>query len=211
MTIYLVLKAKDLFPRIFAAIIFVPFLLISPITLVGGHWPATAYLPAIIESGKAKRWVIWTIVGFALLVNSLGFAYYLFFYPIPSDLKGKEFSVNQEFARFIKDATPVQGRTFYLADDIGTFGLVTFHGRVQVYPPPGKLKEAEAWGTVDLKPGDNVVYFTRAGTGEILAGLKKVFRTVTVEPRRRLFAKDADIPTKMTIFHCRGYRGGRVP
>jgi 4-amino-4-deoxy-L-arabinose transferase-like glycosyltransferase len=200
-----------LLPRLFSAIVFIPFLLISPIAMVGGHWPATAYLPAIIEAGKTKKWIIGTIIGFALFVNSLGFIYYIFLYPTPPDLRGKEFTVNQQFAKFIKESTPVKGRTFYLADDIGTFGLVSFHGGVKVYPPPGKLKEAEAWGTVDIKKGDNVIYFTREGTDEIYAGLKQVFQKVTVEKEKRLFAKDADIPTKMTIFHCHGYLGGKLP
>jgi len=196
---------------IFSAVVFLPFLLISPLVMVGGHWPATAYLPAIIGSGKTKKWIIGTIIVFALLVNSLAFVYYIFLYPTPPDLKGKEFTVNQQFAAFIKQATPARGRTFYLADDIGTFGLVTFHGRVKVYPPPKQLKEAEAWGTADIKPGDNVIYFTRENTLEIQAGLKKVFQAVAVEKTKRLFTKDADIPTKMTIFHCRSYLGGRIP
>ncbi len=196
---------------IFAAVVFLPFLLLSPLAMVGGHWPATAYLPAIIESGKAKRWVSWTIVGFALLVNSLGFVYYLFLYPTPPALRGKELTVNREFARFIRQSTPVKGRTYYLADDIGTFGLVSFHGQVKVYPVPGKLKEAEAWGTAPVRPGDNIIYFTRERTTEIEAGLHRVFQRVVTEKERRLFTKDADIPTKLTIFHCTGFRGGQLP
>lgn len=196
---------------IFSTVVWLPFLLISPLAMVGGHWPATAYLPAILESGRTKKWLFRTIIGFALLVNTLGFSYYLFLYPTPPELKGKEFSVNQQLAQFIKDSTPLEGKTFYLADDIGTFGLVSFHGRVQVYPPPGRLEEAAAWGRANIQKGDNVIYFTRENTSEIQAGLTAVFRKVVVEPQKRLFTKDADIPTKMTIFHCYDYKGGVIP
>jgi hypothetical protein len=211
LTIWLIFRGKELLPKIYSAMVFFPFLLISPISMIGGHWPATAYLPAILETSKTKKWVFWTIIGFALFVNTLGFSYYLFLYPTPPELKGKEFSVNQQLAQFIKDSTPLEGRTFYLADDIGTFGLVSFHGRVQVYPPPDRLEEAAAWGRADIQKGDNVIYFTRESTPEIQSGLTAVFRQVTVEPKKRLFTKDADIPTRLTIFHCREYLGGSIP
>ncbi len=196
---------------VFSAIVFLPFLLISPLVMVGGHWPATAYLPAIIEVGKAKKWVIWTIVGFALFVNSLGFAYYLFLYPTPAELKGRELTINQQLPQFIKESTPKKGRTFYIANDIGTFGLVSFHGKVKVYSPPGLSREMEVWGKPDIKKGDNVLYFARENTDELYKKLKPLFRKVWIEPKRRLFTKDADIPTKMQIFHCESFKSGVLP
>jgi len=211
LTIWLIFRGKELLPKIYSAVVWLPFLLISPISMVGGHWPATAYLPAILEAGRTKKWLFRTIIGFALFVNTLGFSYYLFLYPTPPELKGKEFSINQQLAQFIREATPAEGKTFYLADDIGTFGLVSFHGRVQVYPPPGRLEEAAAWGRADIQKGNNIIYFTRENTSEIHAELTEVFQKVLVDPKKRIFTKDADIPTKMTIFHCHNYLGGRIP
>jgi hypothetical protein len=196
---------------IFSAVVFLPFAVISPIANVGGHWVATAYLPAIINSSQFKRFAIGTTLFFALLVNILGFTYYIFLYPTPAELKGKEFTINQQLPRFLKESNPKSGRTFYLANDIGTFGLVSFHGKVKVYSPPGLSKEMEAWGTPDIKKGDNVIYFARENTTELQKGLKPLFHRVWVEPNKRLFTKDADIPTRMQIFHCEGYLGGKLP
>ncbi|MDD5383225.1 MAG: hypothetical protein PHH60_06200, partial [Candidatus Margulisbacteria bacterium] len=147
---------------------------------------------------------------FALLINSLAFTYYLFLYPTPQELQGQELAVNQKFAQFVKESTPRQGKTFYLANNLGLAGLVAFHGKVKVYMAPGRLKQFDLWGRPDIKPGDNVIYFV-LNQKEVYNGLLPIFRRVQIEPHRRLFAKDADIPSKTEIYHCFGYKGGQIP
>ena len=114
---------------IFSAVVFLPFLLISPLINVGGHWTASAYFPAVLESGRAKKWLFGLIVFFAVLVNVLGFTYYIFLYPTPPELKGKEFTINRELPQFLKAAAPKTGRTFYFANNMGIMGMVSFHGK----------------------------------------------------------------------------------
>ena len=213
MTIYMVLKRankESLLLKIFSAVVFLPFALISPIINVGGHWPAAAYLPAILATNRAKKTTIGLILFFGILVNSLAFTYYLFLYPTPAELKGKEFTINQQLPQFIKESTPKKGKTFYLANDIGLIGLVSFHGSVQVYAPPGQIKQMDMWGTPDIKKGDNIIYFAR-NIGGLYENLKPIFETVRIEPNKHLFTKDADIPTKAKIFICQGFRGGKLP
>lgn len=201
-------------PKLFSllsAVVFLPFAVISPILNVGGHWPATAYLPAILSTDRARKMTLSLIIFFALLVNILGFTYYIFLYPTPAELKGREFTINQQLPQFIKASTPKKGRTFYIANDIGTIGLVSFHGRVRVYSPPGRIRQMDMWGAPDIKKGDNVIYFAREHTPQLHKELKPLFSRVWIEPEKRIFAKDADIPTRMQIFHCRGFRGGQLP
>ena len=221
MTIYLVLRRgwqsfrtqdqDGLLFAIMSAVVFLPFAVISPILNVGGHWPATAYLPAILSTDRARKRTLSLIIFFALLVNILGFTYYIFLYPTPPELKGKEFTINQQLPQFIKDTTPIKGRTFYIANDIGTIGLVSFHGRVRVYSPPGRIRQMDMWGAPDIKKGDNVIYFTRENAPELHKKLRPLFSRVWIDPEKRIFSKDADIPTRMQIFHCRGFRGGQLP
>jgi len=130
---------------------------------------------------------------------------------MPAELKGQEFTLNQKLPQFIKESTPKKARTFYLANDIGTFGLVSFYGKVKVYSPPGLSKEMEIWGTPDIKKGDHVIYFAREGTAELYEKLKPLFQKVWIEPKKRIFTKDADIPNKMQIFHCVEFQGGSIP
>lgn len=220
MTIYIVFRrswlsfksrnSENLLFSILAAAAFLPFAIISPIINIGGHWLAVAYLPAILATNHAKKITAGLIIFFALFVNILGYAYFLFLYPTPEELKGKEFSINRQLPQFIKASTPKRGRTFYLADDIGLIGLVTFHGKVKVHAPPGRIKQMDLWGVPEIKRGDNVLYFSRSG--KILEEkLRRRFQKIRVEPEKRIFTKDADIPTKAQIFHCRGFRGGELP
>jgi len=217
MTIYLVFNKwwkkpeTESLGSILAAAVFLPFALISPLVNVGGHWPATAYLPAILSTNRSKKIAIGLIVFFALLVNILGFTYYIFLYPTPAELKGKEFTINRQLPQFIQESTPKKGRIFYLANDIGTIGLVSFHGKVRVHSPAGRIKQMDMWGTPDIRKGDNAIYFARERTEELHKKLKPLFQRVWKEPKKRIFTKDADIPTRMQIFHCRGYRGGELP
>jgi len=196
---------------IFSAIVFLPFAFISPIANVGGHWPATAYLPAVLSSSQFKKPWLYTTIVLALLVNILAFTYYIFLYPTPDQLKGREFTINSQLPQFIKESTLKTGQTYCVANDIGTFGLIYFHGKVKPYSPPGFSQEMEVWGRLDLKKGDNILYFCRENTGQIHERLKPLFKKVRVEPAKRLFTKDADIPTRMQIFHCLGFKGGQLP
>ncbi|MFA5112783.1 MAG: glycosyltransferase family 39 protein [Candidatus Margulisiibacteriota bacterium] len=210
LTFYLIFKGKDLLAKLYAAAVFLPFLLISPLINVGGHWPSTSYLPALIEISRSKKWVIWTMVGFALFVNSVGFAYYLWLYPTPAELKGKEFTINQQLPQFIKDSAPKTGRTWVFANDLGMVGLVTFHGKTRAYMAPGRLKQVDLWGKPELQKGDNIIYFALNET-PLYDKLKLSFRKVWIEPNKRIFNKDANLPTLTQIYHAAGYKGGLIP
>ncbi|MFA6170377.1 MAG: glycosyltransferase family 39 protein [Candidatus Margulisiibacteriota bacterium] len=210
-SIYLIYKArKNLLLATFAGAVLLPFTLISPIINVGGHWPACAYLPALVGSGKMKRWVIGVMIGFALVLDLGGFAYYLFFYPTPADLRGQEFTINAQLPAYLKATTPKTGKTYYFANDLGLLGLVAFHGQVKVNMAPGRLKQVDMWGKPELKTGDNIIYFA-INEQEIGDKLKPRFKKVWVEPRHRLFNKDANLPNLTKIFHAEGYKGGKLP
>ncbi len=195
---------------VFSAAAFLPFLLISPLVNIGGHWTASAYFPAVLEAGRAKKWFLGLTVFFALLVNVAGFTYYIFLYPIPPQLRGKEFTVNRELPQFLESAAPRTGRTFYFANNLGVLGLVSFHGRVDAYMAGGRMWLVDQWPRADLKRGDNVIYFV-LDEKELYEKLKPLFRRVWLDPQPRLFAKDADIPTKTEVFHCEGFKGGELP
>ncbi|MFA4843573.1 MAG: glycosyltransferase family 39 protein [Candidatus Margulisiibacteriota bacterium] len=211
LTLYLVFnkKAPQMF-KLFAGVVLTPFLLISPIMNIGGHWTATTYLPAILDLPRAKRWVIVTTLLFALAVNSAAFAYYLFYYPLPAELKGKEQTINRQLPQYLKEVAPKSGRTFYLANDLGMIGLVSFHGRTKTYMAPGRLRQVDLWGAPNIRRGDNIIYFALNET-TLHEKLRPLFRAVSIEPHKRLFNKDADLPNKTTIFICTGYLGGKLP
>lgn len=212
LTLYLIFRdsTKNLLLKIYSAVVFIPFLLISPVINIGGHWTSTSYLPAVLDSQRAKRWVIGTIVGFALLVNALGFIYYIFLYPVPAELKGREFTINQELPAYLKAVAPKTGQTYYFANDLGMLGLVAFHGQVRTWMAPGRLRQVDLWGKPQLQKGDNIIYFALNET-PLFDKLKPMFRQVTIEPKKRLFSKDADLPNLTSIFICESYKGGPIP
>ncbi len=207
LTIWLIFRHRTPLLSVFSAAAFLPFLLISPFVNIGGHWTASAYFPAVLETGRAKKWFLGTTLFFALLVNVLGFTYYIFLYPIPPQLKGKEFTVNRELPQFLKTAAP---RTFIYANNMGVLGLVSFHGRTDAYMAKGRMWLVDQWPAADLKKGDNVIYFV-LDEKELAGKLKPLFRKVWLDPQPRLFAKDADIPTKTEVLHCEGFKGGELP
>ncbi len=191
--------------------VFLAFLILSPIMTVGGHWPAAAYIPAILFLGQLNnKKVIGLTLFFAILVNCLGFAYYLFLYPTPQALIGKEATINQKLSEFLRASTPTKENTFYLANNLGMAGLVAFHGKVRVHMSPGNLKQFDLWGEPEFKIGDNAIYFV-LNHSEMHEKLKPLFKRVKVEPQKRIFTKDADIPNKTEIYHCLGYKGGPLP
>ena len=212
MTIYLIFsrKIKELPLKILSAMVFLPFALISPIINVGGHWPSTAYLPAILDSHRAKKVTIGILLSFAILVNVAGFAYYLLYYPVPAELKGKEFTINQQLPVYLKEVTPPSGKTYYLANDLGMLGLVAFHGKVPVNMAPGRLKQVDLWGKLEMQKGDNAIYFALNET-TLYDKLTPLFKKVSIEPHKRIFNKDANLPNLTTIYLCSGYLGGTIP
>jgi len=212
MTLYLILREKWKYPllKIFSAVVFLPFAAISPLMNIGGHWPAASYLPAVLDSNRAKKITIGLILFFALLVNILGFTYYIFLYPTPEELKGKELTINSELPNYLKEVTPKNGRTYYFANDLGMLGLVSFHGKATAYMASGRLKQVDLWGKPEINTGDNLIYFA-LNEAPLYEKLKPLFNRVLIESKKRIFAKDADIPNQTQIFICEGYRGGIIP
>jgi hypothetical protein len=212
MMLYLVFHRgwNNFLMKIFSAVVFLPFLIISPLMNVAGHWISTAYLPSILASSRSKKMTIGLIIFFALLVNATGIAYYFFFYPVPDALRGREMKTNAELPAFLSQSAPKQGRTYYFANDLGMIGLVSFYGKQKVYMAPGRLRQVDLWGKPALQKGDNVLYFALNET-TLCEKLKPLFKKVWIEPRARLFNRDADLPTKTQIFHCEGYKGGVIP
>ncbi|MBI5399450.1 glycosyltransferase family 39 protein [Candidatus Saganbacteria bacterium] len=210
-TIFMVLREKkSKMLKIYSAVVFLPFLLISPIMNVGGHWPAAAYLPAILNSPRLKKAVFALAIFLALIVNGLGLGYYAFFYPTPVELQGREFTINKNLPQYIKGVTPGAGKTYYLGNDLGILGLVAFHGHVPVNMAPRRLRQVDLWGKLEIRRGDNVIYFALNET-PLLEKLKPLFIKVKLEPQKRLFNKDADLPNKLQIFICETFRGGNLP
>jgi len=195
----------------FCAPVFLAFSLISPLIMVGGHWPATAYLPAIVYLGQTKnKWLIYLTLFFALFVNIAGMAYYLFLYPIPKAMAGQELNINHKLPTYINKVTPQEGKTFYFANNLGLAGLAEFHGKVKVFLAPGRLKQFDLWGKPNLQKGDNLVYFA-LNESELYDKLIPLFSQVKKETTPQIFTKDADVPSKTLIFICRDFKGGTLP
>jgi len=195
----------------FCAPVFLAFSLISPLIMVGGHWPATAYLPAIVYLGQTKnKWLIYLTLFFALFVNIAGMAYYLFLYPIPKTMAGQELNINHKLPAYINKVTPQEGITFYFANNLGLAGLVEFHGKVKVFLAPGRLKQFDLWGKPNLQKGDSLVYFA-LNESELYDKLIPLFSQVKKETTPQIFTKDADVPSKTLIFICRDFKGGTLP
>ncbi|MFH1825934.1 MAG: glycosyltransferase family 39 protein [bacterium] len=198
----------------FSLPVLVPFLILSPLMDVGSHWTAAAYIPVVIflsqlKSQRAKTFVTLTVM-FGILINLLAFSYYLFFYPTPQELLGRETKVNQELSLFLKQYTPPQGKTYYVSNNLGVAGLVALYGQVRAYMAPGRLLQHDIWGNPPLEPGDNVIYFVH-NEKELEGKLRNIFTSVYVDPQKRVFTKDADIPQKTVVLHCWGYMDGKLP
>lgn len=194
--------------------LFLVFFLLVPVAKVGGHWLAAAYLPAIIFLGAAAKRNFTILVSstlfFVILVNSLVFIYFIFLYPTPAELKGREFIVNQQLSWYLKEVTPPKGKTYVLATNMGLAGLIAFHGKTEVYMAPGRIKQFDLWGKPDIKKGDNLIYFA-LNEEHLGNALKPLFKTATPDPQKRIFTKDSDIPQKTIVFICQEYRGGNIP
>lgn len=207
-TLYLIFRKgwrNSLF-KLFSGIVFLPFLIISPIMNVGGHWPAASYLPAILDLHRVKKITAGIFLFFAIIMNVLGFTYYMYLYPTPKELKGKELTINAELPAFLAANRP----DYIFANDLGILGLVSFHGRHEVHMAPGRLRQVDLWGAPALKKGNKIIYFA-INEPTLEHKLKPLFAKIRLEPQKRLFNKDADLPNKLQIFHCEGFKGGLLP
>lgn len=190
---------------------FLAFLLVSPFTPVGGHWTSTVYLGIIIVLCSRiimlpiSNWRIWANLLIIILINSLFIGYYAFLHPIPEDLKGKAYSMNYELEPFIKEADV----DYVFSNQMGVGSLVAFYGKTKVYLPKGLWKQFDIWGQPELKPGDDIIYVA-FDDKDALFKLKPLFRKVAQDKKKRLFAKDSDIPNKTEVFICRGYFRGEL-
>lgn len=195
------LKKLDLY-SIFTGVVFIPFALLSPFVMIGGHWPATAYLPTILNAEHFKKYIKYSTISFALFINALAIGYYLFLYPTPSDL-----IPNSELENYVKNQPP---RTFIISNNLGLAALVSFHGKTKVYMAPGRHPQYDLWGVPPLTKGDNVLYFL-LNESELFGKLKPLFETVEIDTHKRIYTKDADIPTKTQILVCKNFKGGTIP
>jgi Dolichyl-phosphate-mannose-protein mannosyltransferase len=201
-------RRRDL-PAVIGGAVFIPYTLLSFFIALGGHWTATAYLPVLLQMHRwKKRWLAATIF-FALLVSLPAIGYFLF-YPVPKAMAGHEYRINRQLSEYLARVTPLSGRTRVYSNNIGVAGLVSFHGRVPAYMAQGQHPQFDLWGRPELKLGDNVIYFNYDDT-TLYARLKPLFASVIVEPEKRLFTKDSDIPLKTTIYICQSFKGGRLP
>jgi dolichol-phosphate mannosyltransferase len=194
---------------------FAAFLLVSPFTLVGGHWTSTAYPGLIVV--LCQRWLslppspmrkirFWSNIGIIVLINILFVGYYAFLFPIPEELQGKAYTINQELESYIKGSRV----DHVFSNQMGVASLVAFYGKTEVYLPQGAWKQFDIWGRPELKRGDDILYFVFADP-EKEKQLRTAFRMVRPDEQKRIFTKDSNIPQRTRIFICRGFRGGKLP
>lgn len=202
--IYLLLSCLS-----FAA--FIPFLLVSPFTMIGGHWTAIAYLsliPLICAQYLPyfKKSKVWLNLFVIILINILFIGYYAFLYPIPKDLAGQAYAINQKLPEYIK-ASKVN---YVYANQMGLSSLVAFYGKANVYMPEGAWKQFDIWGRPSLKKGDSALYFV-FDNPNIAQSLKSIFEKVEIDNKKRLFLKESNLPEKTQIYICRDFKGGTLP
>jgi len=212
------IKSWDNYSLLFVLIslpAFVAFLLISPFTLVGGHWTSTVYLGitillchkvlAAFHHPLKNIWV-WINIMVIVVINVLFIGYYVFLHPVPADLLGKEYTINKELPQYIKKAKV----DYVFSNQMGVASLVAFYGKTNVYMPKGLWKQFDIWGQPNIKKGDDILYFAFANE-DAYKKLKPLFRRVEIDENKRLFAKDSDIPSKTKVLKCTGFKGGRLP
>lgn len=190
---------------------FVPFLLISPFTMVGGHWTSIAYLsliPLICAQyyPQLKKPRIWINLAIIIIINILFIGYYAFLYPIPKELKGQEYAINRKLPDYIKSAKV----NCVYANQMGLSSLVAFYGKTDLYMPEGLWKQFDIWGRPALKKGDSLLYFV-FDNPQIRNRLTLIFKTVEIDNQKRLFFKESNFPEKIQIFICRDFMGGTLP
>jgi len=192
-------------------IAFIPFLLVSPFTLIGGHWTSIAFLSLIPlicaqyfpQLKKAKVWINLSVIA---LINILFIGYYAFLYPVPNDLAGQAYTINQKLPDYIQTAKA----NYVYANQMGLASLVAFYGKTDIYMPEGLWKQFDLWGRPALKKGDSILYFVFDNTA-IAQQLKPLFNKVAIDNQKRLFFKESNFPEKIQIFICRDFKGGTLP
>ncbi|MBU1027110.1 MAG: hypothetical protein KKA31_05200, partial [Candidatus Margulisbacteria bacterium] len=193
---------------------FLPFLFVSPFTIIGGHWTSIVYPGMLVV--LCQRWFtmmpnplrnfrFWSNIFVIALINILFVIYYAFLYPIPQEYKDQAYSINQELPGFIESS---KVDSVY-SNQMGVANLVAFYGKTAVYLPEGAWKQFDIWGRPELKPGDDILYFV-FDEKDKENELKLLFKTVKEDKTKRLFTKDSDIPLKTQIFICRGFIGRRI-
>jgi 4-amino-4-deoxy-L-arabinose transferase-like glycosyltransferase len=194
---------------------FFPFLLVSPFTLIGGHWTSIAYLGMIVLLSHRfltsfvkpfRTFRFWINIIIIILINVLFVGYYAFLYPIPEDLKDNAYSINHQLPKLIESSKV----DYIFSNQMGVASLVAFYGKTDVYLPKGRWKQFDLWGHPELKKGDDIIYFAFADP-EMEKKLKKVFWKVQLDPKKRLFIKDSNIPTRTQVYICRYYNGRKLP
>jgi 4-amino-4-deoxy-L-arabinose transferase-like glycosyltransferase len=208
-------KAMDNFTLLFITLslpAFLAFLVVSPLTLIGGHWTSIIYLGIMIVLchqvliSAIKPFRIAINLGIIILINVLFVGYYAFLHPVPEELKGKAYTINQELAQYLKDSKV----DHVFSNQMGVASLVAFYGKTEVHMPQGRWRQFDIWGQPALKKGEDILYFS-FGRPETYKKLKPLFRQVKIDPQKRLFIKDSNISEKTQIFICKGFKGGRLP
>lgn len=193
---------------------FLAFLLVSPFTMVGGHWTTICYLGVTIILAQRilsfpspfKRFGFWFNLIIIILINALAVTYYGFILHIPEEIKKTAYTINQQLPQYIRE----QQVDYVFSNQMGVGSLVGFYGKTPVYLRKGYWKQFDIWGAPKLKRGDDILYFVFADK-EMPAKLKSAFKKVTIETKIRLFAKDSNIPVKTKVFICRDFMGGTLP
>jgi 4-amino-4-deoxy-L-arabinose transferase-like glycosyltransferase len=199
---------KNILSAIVSGVIFIPFLILGIFMPVGGHWTATAYLPSFFKSSYKKAFLLTTLI-FAVIINGLAIYYFLFLYPVPKSIQGREYTVNAALKEYCFEKQN-KNQTYFFSNNLGVAGLVAFYGNVPAFMPKGRHLQYDLWGQPELKPGDDLVYFALSDT-EISGKLKPMFKQVMIDPEVRIFTKDADIPVKTQVIVCKNYIKGIIP
>ena len=84
---------------------------------------------------------------------------------------------------------------------MGVGSLVAFYGKTEVHLFKGLWPQFDIWGQPELKKGNNILYFA-FDEKDSLEKLKPLFKSVKLDPQKRLFAKDSDIPLKVEVYKC---------
>ena len=190
---------------------FLIFLLVSPITLVGGHWTSIVYPGMIIllchdlvtnYPNPLRKFRIIANLIIIILINALFIGYYSFLYPIPEDFKGKAYTINYNLPKYIQEAKV----DYVFSNQMGVASLVAFYGKTEVYMPKGMWRQFDIWGQPELKKGDSILYFA-FDESDAEKRLKPLFGSVKLDPQNRLFTKDSDIPIKTKVYIVKYFKG----
>ena len=203
-----------LFGSIFVTGFFI-FLVLSPFTMIGGHWTATSYLGIIVMMAHTlisrfknpfKNWRVSANLSVLILLNALVISYYVFLYPIPEDLRGKAYKINHQLDEYIQE----KDVDYVFSNQMGVGSLAAFYGKTRVYLPEGDWRQFDIWGRPILKAGDDILYFA-FDDPKMAHKLRPLFKKVEVDPQKRLFIKDLGISIRTQVIRCIDFQGGAIP